>query len=356
MMRRHEIALKKLAEGTVIPATPLVLTEERKLNEKGLRLLMNYYLDSGVGGIATAVHTTQFEIRDPEIALFEPVLKIVADEIDKYEKNNNTVIVKIAGVCGLAEQAVAEAKLAKKYGYDAVLLSPGGLNHLSEDEMIERTKAVAAIMPTIGFYLQSAVGGRVFTYDYWQKLCAIDNVVAIKCASFNRYTTLDVVRAAATSERADEITLYTGNDDNIVIDLLTKFEFEKDGKTVTKCFEGGLLGHWTMWTQNVVRMLASIKEERKKDTISSMFLTLAAQVTDANGVFFDAANGFAGCIPGVHEVLRRQGLMENILCLNPDETLSPGQAEEIDRVQKAYPHLNDDQFIKDHIDEWKKRV
>lgn len=356
MMRRHEIALKKLAAGTVIPATPLVLTDERKLNEKGLRLLMNYYLDSGVGGIATAVHTTQFEIRDPEIALFEPVLKIVADEIDKYEKNNNTVIVKIAGVCGPAEQAVAEAKLAKKYGYDAVLLSPGGLNHLSEDEMIERTKAVAAIMPTIGFYLQSAVGGRVFTYDYWQKLCAIDNVVAIKCASFNRYTTLDVVRAAATSERADEITLYTGNDDNIVIDLLTKFEFEKDGKTVTKCFEGGLLGHWTMWTQNVVRMLASIKEERKKDSISSMFLTLAAQVTDANGVFFDASHGFAGCIPGVHEVLRRQGLMENILCLNPDECLSPGQAEEIDRVQKAYPHLNDDQFIKDHIDEWKKRV
>ena len=356
MMRRHEIALKKLAAGTVIPATPLVLTDERKLNEKGLRLLMNYYLDSGVGGIATAVHTTQFEIRDPEIALFEPVLKIVADEIDKYEKNNNTVIVKIAGVCGPAEQAVAEAKLARKYGYDAVLLSPGGLNHLSEDEMIDRTKAVAAIMPTIGFYLQSAVGGRVFTFDYWQKLCAIDNVVAIKCASFNRYTTLDVVRAAATSERADEITLYTGNDDNIVIDLLTKFEFEKDGKTVTKCFEGGLLGHWTMWTQNVVRMLASIKEERKKDSISSMFLTLAAQVTDANGVFFDAANGFAGCIPGVHEVLRRQGLMENILCLNPDECLSPGQAEEIDRVQKAYPHLNDDQFIKDHIDEWKKRV
>ncbi len=355
-MRRHEIALKKLAEGTVIPATPLALTEDRKLNEKGLRLLMNYYLDSGVGGIATAVHTTQFEIRDPEIALFEPVLKIVADEVDKYEKNNNSVIVKIAGVCGPAEQAVAEAKLAKKYGYDAVLLSPGGLNHLSEEEMIERTKAVAAVMPVIGFYLQSAVGGRVFTYDYWQKICAIDNVVAIKCASFNRYTTLDVVRAAATSERADEITLYTGNDDNIVIDLLTKYEFEKDGKTVTKCFEGGLLGHWTMWTQNVVRMLASIKEERKKDAISSMFLTLAAQVTDANGVFFDAANGFAGCIPGVHELLRRQGLMENILCLNPDECLSPGQAEEIDRVQKAYPHLNDDQFIKDHIDEWKKRV
>ncbi|MBE7051956.1 MAG: dihydrodipicolinate synthase family protein [Ruminococcaceae bacterium] len=355
-MTRHEIALGKLAEGTVIPATPLALTQDRKLNEKGLRLLMNYYLDCGVGGIATCVHTTQFEIRDPEVGLFEPVLKIVADEIAKYEKEHKTVIVKVAGACGPKEQAVAEAKLAKRYGYDAVLLSPGGLNHLSEEEMLERTRAVAEVMPVIGFYLQTAVGGRVFSYDYWEKLCAIDNVVAIKCASFNRYTTLDVVRAAATSDRADKITLYTGNDDSIVIDLLTKFEFNKDGKTVTKCFEGGLLGHWTMWTQNVVRMFASIKEERKKDSISSMFLTLAAQVTDANGVFFDAAHGFAGCIPGVHEVLRRQGLMENILCLNPDEVLSPGQAEEIDRIQKSYPHLNDDEFIKEHIEDWKKRV
>lgn len=355
-MTRHEEALKILSRGTVIPATPLALTDERKLNEKGMRLLMHYYLDSGVGGIATAVHTTQFEIRDRDVGLLEPVLKLVADEITKYEKANNKVVVKVAGVCGPVDQAVKEAELAKKYGYDAVLLSPGGLNHLSEEEMIERTKAVANIMPTIGFYLQTAVGGRVFSYDYWRKLCAVDNVVAIKCASFNRYTTLDVVRAAALSHRSDEITLYTGNDDSIVVDLLTKYEFDKDGKTVTKCFDGGLLGHWTMWTNKVVEMFDSIKQEREKDAVSARFLTLAAQVTDANGVFFDAAHNFAGCIPGVHEVLRRQGLMENILCINPNETLSPGQNEEIDRIYKSYPHLNDDAFVKEHIEEWKKRI
>ena len=355
-MTRHEEALKILSRGTVIPATPLALTDERKLSEEGMRLLMNYYLDSGVGGIATAVHTTQFEIRDPEVNLLEPVLKLVADEITKYEEANSKVIVKVAGVCGPVSQAVKEAELAKKYGYDAVLLSPGGLNHLSEDEMIERTKAVAKVMPTIGFYLQTAVGGRVFSYDYWQRLCAIDNVVAIKCASFNRYTTLDVVRAAALSPRSDKITLYTGNDDSIVVDLLTKYEFDKDGEKVTKCFDGGLLGHWTMWTNKVCEMFDSIKQEREKDAISSKFLTLAAQVTDANGVFFDAAHNFAGCIPGVHEVLRRQGLMKNILCINPDETLSPGQIEEIDRIQKSYPHLSDDEFVKEHIDKWKKRV
>lgn len=355
-MTRHETALKILKEGTVIPATPLALDSNRKLSEKGLKLLMNYYLDSNVGGIATAVHTTQFEIRDEDVNLFEPVLKLVSEEIDKYEKANNKVIVKVAGVCGPIEQAVKEAELAKKYGYDAVLLSPGGLNDRSEDYMIERTEAVAKIMPVIGFYLQTAVGGRVFSYNYWERLCAIENVVAIKCASFNRYTTLDVVRAAATSKRSDEITLYTGNDDSIVIDLLTKFKFTKDGRTYTKCFDGGLLGHWTMWTQNVVNMFKSIKEEREKDAISPEFLTLAAQVTDANGVFFDAKNGFAGCIPGVHEVLRRQGLMENINCLNPNEVLSEGQSEEIDRIMQSYPHLTDDDFVNAHIDEWKKRV
>ncbi len=354
-MTRHEKALKILAEGTVIPATPLVLDENRKLNEKGLRLLTNYYLDSGVGGIATAVHTTQFEIRDPKVGLFEPVLRIVSDEISKYENKTGKVILKVCAVCGPTEQAVSEATLAKKYGYDAVLLSPSGLADLTEDEMIERTKAITEILPTIGFYLQPAAGGRLFSYEYWQRLCALDNIVAIKCAPFNRYYTLDVVRAAALSERSDKITLYTGNDDNIVMDLITKFEFEKDGKTVTKCFEGGLLGHWAIWTHNVVRMLYTIKEERKKDSVSPKFLTLAAQVTDANAVLFDAANGFTGGTPGIHEVLRRQGLMENILCLNPDMTLSPGQADELDRIQREYPHFNDDKFVKEHISEWKKR-
>ena len=355
-MTRHEIALKKLHEGTVIPATPLALTKDRQLDEKGQRLLMNYYLHSGVGGIATAVHTTQFEIRKPKIALFEPILKLVSSEIDAYEKETGNVIVKVAGVCGPIEQAVAEAKLAKKYGYDAVLLSPGGLNHLSEDEMIERTKAVAEIMPVIGFYLQTAVGGRVFSYNYWERLCAIPNVVAIKCASFNRYTTLDAVRAAALSERSDEITLYTGNDDNIVIDLLTKYKFDRNGEVIEKGFDGGLLGHWSVWTQKVVEMFDMLKEEKKKESISAEVISLAASVTDANSAFFDTAHNFKGCIAGLHEVLRRQGLMENILCLDPNEKLSEGQAEEIDRVYKAYPYLSDDDFIAQNIDEWKRNI
>ncbi|MDO4618512.1 MAG: dihydrodipicolinate synthase family protein [Clostridia bacterium] len=354
-MTRHEQALEILKKGTVIPATPLALDKNRKMSEKGLRLLMNYYLNSGVGGIATAVHTTQFEIRDPEIALFEPILKIVSEEIDKFEKETGKVIVKVAGVCGPTEQAVAEARLAKKYGYDAVLLSPGGLNHLPEDELIERTKQVAKEMPVIGFYLQTSVGGRVFTYDYWKQICAIDNVVAIKCASFNRYTTLDVVRAATFSKRAEDITLYTGNDDNIVIDLLTKYSFQKDGKTYTRSFEGGLLGHWSVWTYNVVNMFNMLKDA-KKTGVTDKLLTLAAQVTDANSAFFDTANGFKGCIAGLHEVLRRQGLMENIYCLNPEETMSEGQAEELDRVYKMYPHLNDDVFIKENLSVWKEKA
>ena len=355
-MNRHEKALGILKKGTVIPATPLVLDENRKIDEKGIRLLMKYYLNCGVGGIATAVHTTQFEIRKPEIALFDPILKIVSEEIDGFEKKNNKVIVKVAGVCGAAEQAVREAETAKKYGYDAVLLSPGGLNSLSEAELIERTARVAEIMPVIGFYLQTAVGGRVFSYDYWEKICATENVAAIKCASFNRYQTLDVVRAAAMSERSGEITLYTGNDDNIVIDLLTEYSFDKNGKTVKRGFDGGLLGHWSVWTKKAVEIFNRIKEEKGKEAVSKEMLTLAAQVPDSNGAFVDTANNFSGCIPGLHEVLRRQGLMKNIYCLNPEETLSKGQAEEIDRVYRAYPHLNDDKFIADNIEAWKKEL
>ena len=355
-MDRHEVALKKLKAGTVIPATPLALDENRKFDEKGQRLLMNYYLNCGVGGIATAVHTTQFEIRQPEVALFEPVLKIVSEEIDKFEKKNDTVIVKVAGVCGKTEQAVAEAELAKKYGFDAVLLSPGGLNDMSEDYMVERTKAVAAVMPVIGFYLQTACGGRMFSYNYWERVCAVDNVVAIKCASFNRYTTLDVVRAASLSDRCDDITLYTGNDDNIVIDLLTKYSFEKNGKKIVKGFDGGLLGHWSVWTKKAVEIFDKVKAEKDNDKISAELLTLAAEVTDTNSAFFDTAHNFSGCIAGLHEILRRQGLMNNIYCLNPEEGLSEGQLEELNRIQEKYPHLNDDAFIAAHIDEWKANV
>ncbi|MBQ2614648.1 MAG: dihydrodipicolinate synthase family protein [Clostridia bacterium] len=355
-MNRHEIALKKLAEGTVIPATPLALDADKNLYEKGQRLLMNYYLNCGVGGIATAVHTTQFEIREPQYNLYEPVLKIVSEEIDKFEKKNDTVIVKVAGVCGKIEQAVKEAELAKSYGFDAVLLSPGGLQDVTEEYMIERTKAVAAIMPVIGFYLQPAAGGRIFSANYWKELCEVDNVVAIKCASFNRYTTLDVVRAAATSSRSDKITLYTGNDDNIVIDLLTKYHFNVDGKEYVKSFEGGLLGHWSVWTKKVVEMFKVLKEAKQKDTIPAELLTLAAEVTDANSAFFDTANKFKGSIAGLHRVLKNQGLMEYVHCLSERETLSPGQAEEIDRVYKFYPHLNDDAFVAENLAAWKAEV
>ncbi len=351
-MGRSQKAMEILQKGTVIPATPLALDENRKFDEAQQRILMRYYLDCGVGGIATAVHTTQFEIREPEVNLLEPVLKVVSEEIESYEMKTGKVIVKVSGVCGPKEQAVKEAKLAKAYGYDAVLLSPGGLNDLSEDELIERTEAVAKIMPVIGFYLQTAVGGRAFSYNYWERLAAINNVVAIKCASFNRYQTLDVVRAVAMSDRCDDITLYTGNDDNIVIDLLTKYKFDKNGKLVEKSFQGGLLGHYSVWTRKAVEIFERIQEAKKKDVIPEGFLTLAAEVTDANSAFFDTANGFAGCIAGLHHVLVGQGLMRNIYCLNPQETLSAGQQEEIARVYRMYSHLNDDDFVKENLKSW----
>lgn len=353
-MNRHEKALEILHQGTVIPATPLALDENRNFYEDGLRLLMRYYLDSGVGGIATAVHTTQFEIRDPKVNLYEKVLNVVKEEIDAYEAKTGKIIVRVCGACGKTEQAVKEAELAKSLGYDAVLLSPGGLGDLSEEDLIERTKAVAAVMPVIGFYLQEKCGGRPLSFDYWSKVSEIENVVAIKCASFNRYQTLDVVRAVSLSSRKDEITLYTGNDDNIVIDLLTKYKFTAgDGTVVENGFKGGLLGHWTLWSNNVVKMFDMLMEAKKSDKIDAELLTLAAEVTDANAAFFDPAHNFAGCIPGVHEVLRRQGLMKGIWCINPDEVLSEGQADEITRVSNAYPHLTDDDFVKANIDKWR---
>ncbi|MBO5315805.1 MAG: dihydrodipicolinate synthase family protein [Clostridia bacterium] len=351
-MNRHELALKKLHEGTVIPANPLALDENRKFDEKRQRAVCRYYLDSGVGGLAVAVHTTQFEIRDPEYNLLEPVLRVAKDEAAKYEEATGKVIVMVAGACGPKEQAVKEALLAKSLGYDAVLLSPGGLNHLSEEELIERTRAVAEVMPVIGFYLQTAVGGRHFTYDYWTKIAEIPGVVAIKAAPFNRYYTYDVVRAVAMSSRRDEITLYTGNDDNIVLDLITTYRFEIDGKTYEKGFIGGLLGHWSVWTKKAVELFEKCKAVREMSEIPAEILTLAAEVTDTNAVFFDTANDFKGCIAGLHEVLRRQGIFKGTWCLNPDEKMSQGQAEEIDRIYKAYPHLNDDEFIKANLDRW----
>lgn len=355
MMDRHEKAMELFRKGTVIPANPLVLDENRKFDEKGQRLLTNYYLYAGSGGIAAGVHTTQFEIRLPQYHLYERVLKTAVEEIAAFEKEHGKVIVRIAGVCGDTCQAVQEAETARRLGYDLVLLSPGGLQNLTETEMIKRTEAVASVMPVIAFYLQTAVGGRVFSCDYWRQICEIPGVAGIKCASFNRYTTLDVVRAAAMSSRAEEIALYTGNDDNIVIDLLTKYVFEDSGTVYRKEFVGGLLGHWSVWVRKAVELFDRIKEEKGRDYISAELLTLAAQVTDTNSVLFDTAHDFKGCITGLHEVLRRQGLMAGIWCLNPKEMLSEGQSEEIDRIYRMYPHLNDDEFVKGQIDAWKQK-
>jgi len=335
-------ALELLHEGTVIPAIPLALDNNRKFSPAGQRLLVNYYLAAGSGGVAVGVHTTQFEIRQPQHNLLEPVLSCAIDVIKEFEKTNGKHIVKVAGVCGGTEQAMSEAALAKKLGYDAVLLSPGGLSHCDEDYLLERTRQVAEIMPVIGFYLQTAVGGRVLPYEYWRKLAEIEGLIAIKCAAFDRYQTIDVMRGVSDSSRADKIAMYTGNDDTIVFDLVSSYNF--GGREIR--FVGGLLGHWSVWTHKTVEIFVEIKKAVKELAVSGELMLLANQITDANAAFFDSKNNFAGCIAGLHEVLRRQGLMQNIYCLNPNEILSPGQLEEIDRVYKAYPHLNDDEFVR----------
>jgi len=352
MKNMRNEAREILNKGAVIPAIPLALDENRKFDEKRQRTLMKYYLNAGAGGIAVAVHTTQFAIRLPEVNLFHTVVKTVLDEIEQFEKKTHKTVVKIVGVCGKTEQAAAEANFAAGLNADAVLLSPSGLSDLTEDEMIGRTKIIAQIIPVIGFYLQPAAGGRIFSAAYWKRLSDIDNVVAIKCAPFNRYQTIELVRGVALSERRDEIALYTGNDDNILLDLLTKFEINAGGKIIEKRFVGGLLGHWAMWTKTTVDLFEKIREYKNNKDIPAELLTLAIKITDANAAFFDAANGYAGCVPGVHEILRRQGILKGIWCINPNETLSPGQSEEIDRVYADYPELNDDEFVKSHLNEW----
>ena len=340
-MNRHEKALEILHNGTVIPAIPLALTQERTLDEDSQRRMIRYYMAAGSGGVAAAVHSTQFEIRDPKHNLFRPVLETVVSEMEKFEAETGKVLVRISGVCGEAEQACAEAALAKELGFDAVLLSPGGLGHLSEEQLLERTRAVAKVMPVVGFYLQEAVGGRKLSKDYWRKLADIPNVVAIKCACFERYRTQDLVKGVMESSRADEVALYTGNDDHIVLDLLTPFVH--DGKK--KYFVGGLLGQWSVWTNKAVEIFERCKACRESGMIDAALLTVAEHLTEANGAVFDVANRFAGCIPGMHYVLMKQGLMKGTWCLNPQEVLSEGQAEEIDRVWNVYPEIADDAFV-----------
>jgi hypothetical protein len=348
-------AQQLLQRGLVIPACPLALTAARTLDERRQRALLRYYTAAGVGGVAVGVHTTQFAIREPHYGLFQPILALALEELQAADVRHGRRHARIGGICGQTSQAVQEAALLADLQYDAGLLSLGAMRDASEDLLLDHCRAVAEVMPVIGFYLQPAVGGRVLPYRFWRRFAEIENVVAIKMAPFNRYQTLDVIRAVAESGRED-ITLYTGNDDNIVLDLLTPHRFEVNGKIVEKRIVGGLLGHWSVWTRRAVELHAECR--RLVDSgapIPAEILARAIQVTDSNAAFFDSANAFAGCIAGLHEVLRRQGLLEGLWCLDPAETLSPGQLQEIDRVYHAYPHLNDDAFIAEHRDAWLKK-
>jgi hypothetical protein len=344
-------AFEVLRGGVVIPASPLALNAQRRWDERRQRALWRYYIAAGAGGIAVGVHTTQFAIRDPQIGLFRPLLELACEEFDRADATRNEPLVRIAGICGDTPQALSEAELARAMGFHAGLLSLSALKEADDDTLIAHCQRVAEVIPLVGFYLQPAVGGRVLSYRFWRRFAEIENVVAIKIAPFNRYQTLDVVRAIAEAER-DDIALYTGNDDNIVLDLLTPYRFNVGGKQVERRIVGGLLGHWAVWTKRAVELLERCHVAAQQPAIPADLLRLAIEVTDCNAAFFDAANGFRGCIAGIHEVLRRQGLLEGIWCLDPNETLSPGQADEIDRVYRSYPHLNDDAFVAEHLQEW----
>jgi len=334
-----------LHEGTVIPAHPLALNKDLTINEDRQRNLTRYYLESGVGGVAVGVHTTQFEIRKPEFSYLDTVLRLASEET--RSESIKRPLIKVAGICGPTKQALKEAELALKYGYDLGLVSLGGLNTWSDAELIKHMEAISELIPVFGFYLQPSVGGRLLSFEYWRDFVEIPNVQAIKVAAFNRYQTLDVMRAVANSKRSNEIALYTGNDDNIVADLLTAYKFEVNGRQVEKRFAGGLLGHWAVWTRRAVELLDEVKQcIANKNAGLDKLLSKGIAVTDMNAVIFDAKNAYKGCIAGIHEVLRRQGLMEGIWCLNPDEKLSEGQAAEIDRIYEAYPELTDDEFVR----------
>ncbi|WP_417395649.1 dihydrodipicolinate synthase family protein [Gimesia chilikensis] len=346
------IITKTLQQGTAIPAHPLALNASRQLDERRQRALSRYYIASDVGGLAVGVHTTQFEIREPGIDLFQPVLELASEEMDRADATRRVPLIRVAGICGPTDQATREASIAREAGYHYGLLSLSALKEADEDTLIQHCRAVAEIIPVFGFYLQPDVGGRLLPYSFWRRFCEIENVAAIKMAPFNRYHTLDVIRAVAESGRED-IALYTGNDDNIVLDLVTPFRFRSGENVLERRIRGGLLGHWAVWTSRAVEILDECQQIASRgEAISLSILQLNTEVTDCNAVFFDVANRFQGCIPGIHEVLRRQGLLEGTWCLNPQETLGSGQLAEIDRIYEAYPHLNDDAFVAEHLDNW----
>lgn len=341
-----------LGRGLVLPALPLTLTAERRFDERRQRGLCRYYLAAGAGGLAVGVHTSQFAIREPRHGLFRPLLALVAEEMARYETATCASLVRIAGVCGVTSKAVAEAELARALGYHAGLLSLAALRDADEVSRLTHCRAVADVLPLVGFYLQPAVGGCPLSYRFWRQFLDIERVVAIKIAPFNRYQTIDVVRAVAESGRED-VALYTGNDDHIVQDLLAPYRFCVRGRIVERRIVGGLLGQWAVWTRKAVELLNECHAVVSSSGAVSVELQRnAIELTDANAAIFDAANGFGGCIAGIHEVLRRQGLLQGIWCLDSHETLGPGQAEEIERVCRAYPHLLDDTFVAEHRAEW----
>jgi dihydrodipicolinate synthase/N-acetylneuraminate lyase len=329
-----------LRAGQVIPAHPLALDERRRLDEEIQRALTRYYVNAGAGGVAVGVHTTQFTIRRADVGLYKPVLELAADEARAATQDAGRPFALIAGICGHTPQARTEAEIAATLGYDVGLLSLGDWRDEPEDDLLVHARAIAETIPLFGFYLQPAVGGRVLSYRFWREFAEIPGVWAIKIAPFNRYQTLDVVRAVIESGR-DDIALYTGNDDNIVADLVTPISLRVGGRRVSRWMDGGLLGQWAVWTAGAVRMHALAKAARETGVIPTSLLSMGAALTDANSAVFDTANRFAGCIAGIHEVLRRSGLMRGIWCLDEHERLSPGQDEEITRVMRSYPELMD---------------
>jgi hypothetical protein len=339
--------LNSIRRGAVIPAHVMAVTNDRQFNPRRQRAITRYYMDAGAGGVAVGVHTTQFAIR--AAGLYEPVLKSVAETVDQYA---NKPIIKVAGVTGKTEQAVNEAQIARGLGYHVALLNVAAFKGVSEDEIIEHCQRVSQEMPLIGFYLLPQVGGIYLSEDFWRRFCQIDNVVAIKLAPFNRYFTGDVVRGLVAARAEERVTLYTGNDDHIVLDLLTPFIAMRDGVPVTVRMRGGLLGHWAVWTKRAVEIFERVRTAVDSGTISNELLALDSIVTDCNRAIYDAKNDFRGCVPGCHEVLRRQGLMDNILCLNPEEVLSEGQSALIDAVYRNYPDQNDDAFVAANLARW----
>jgi len=340
-----------LRAGTVIPAHPLALTSTGTVDERYQRALTRYYCAAGAGGVAVGVHTTQFEIHEPARGLLEPVLTLAAQTVDAYLREQPRPFLKIAGLVGQTEQAVREANLATGLGYHAGLLSLSAFRSATDAELLTHCQQVAERIPIVGFYLQPAVGGRLLSYEFWRRFVEIENVVAIKVAPFNRYLTIDVVRALVAAGRADEVALYTGNDDNIVADLIT--DYLLDEATAPVRFVGGLLGQWATWTKRAVETVQAIHEQRANGTLDhAHWLTYGTQLTDANAAIFDVAHAYQGCLPGIHWILQQQGLMPGTATLNPEEKLMPGQVAEIERVCARYPHLTDDEFVAAHLADW----